>query len=161
MKMRTGLLLLPLITGMLAVAIPDSLDADEIYRWVDDDGVVHFTDSEKGIPEAEMINIRSAPPKQAQSLATVPEAAATPDEPAKSYAQQRRDERAEARRQAAEERQQIKATCEEARKRVATLEPSTHVLVEDKGGKVTRLDDDKRLELLDEAKSYISRNCNS
>lgn len=159
--MRTGILLLPLITGTLAIAVPDSPGADEIYRWVDDDGIVHFTDSAEGVPDAEIIDIRSTPPKQSQSLVVAAEGKATSEAPAESYAQQRRDERTEARRQAAEERQQIEANCQDARERIATLEPSPRVQIKGEDGTITRLDDDKRLELLDDAKSYIGRNCNS
>jgi hypothetical protein len=159
--MRTSKLSLPLIAAALVAIAPGSLAADEVYRWVDEDGVVHFSDSAEGIPnDAEVIDVPSESRGQAETMppatTTAPQAEEGP-----SYAQQRRDERAEARRKAAEERQQIEATCAEARSRVAALEPSTHVLVEGEDGTVKRLEDDARLELLDEAKAYIAQNCNN
>jgi hypothetical protein len=164
--MRTKKLSMQLIATALAIVVSGGLAGGEVYRWVDEDGVVHFGDSAEGIPNAEIVNVPSGPSRQAEALPpTTPAApqaeaeAETENEP--SYAQQRRDARAEARRKAAEERQQIEANCAVARNRVAALEPSTRVLVEDDDGTVTRMDDDRRLELLDEAKAYIANNCGS
>ena len=168
--MRTIKLSTPWIAGLLAMIVSGGLAADEVYRWVDENGVVHFSDSAEGIPNAEVVDVPSDPPSQALTMPpttpAAPQAEAEADaeagaeaESEPSYAQQRRDARAEARRKAAEERQQVEATCMEARSRVATLEPSTNVLVEADDGTVTRLEDDKRLELLAEAKAYIAQNC--
>lgn len=157
--MRTIKLSLPLIAA-LAACVPGSLAAGEVYRWVDEDGVVHFSDSAEGIPNAEMVDDPSSPPGRAESLPPTTPAAPQAGDQA-SYAQQRRDERAKARRKAAEESQRIEVTCAEARSRVAKLEPSTRVIVQDEDGNVTRLDDNRRLELLDEAKAYIAQNCGS
>jgi hypothetical protein len=151
-----------LIAAALVIVVSGGLAAGEVYRWVDEDGVVHYGDRAEGIPNAEVVDVPSQPSGQTDALPpTTPAAAQAEAENEPSYAQQRRDARAEARRKAAEERQQIEANCAVARNRVAALEPSTRVLVEDDDGTVTRMDDDRRLELLDEAKAYIARNCGS
>jgi hypothetical protein len=157
-KMRT--ISLSLFAAALAIAATGGLAAGEVYRWVDEDGVVHFGDRAEGIPGAEVVNVPSGPaaPAEAPPPAT-PAAQQAEDGP--SYAQQRREERAEARREAAEERQQLEAVCAQARSRVAALEPSTRVMVEDADGNVVRMDDNERLELLDDAKAFIAKNCDS
>ena len=52
---KTSLLLL-LITGLLAA----SLHAEEVYRWVDEEGKVHFGDKPQGI-NAESIAVKQQP----------------------------------------------------------------------------------------------------
>ena len=160
--MRTTKLSLQWVAAALAMAMTAGLLADEVYRWVDEDGVVHFGDRAQGIPNAEVVNVPSGPSRQAEAPPpTTPAAPQAEADSEPSYAQQRRDARAEARRKAAEERRQIEATCTEARSRVAALEPSTKVLVEDEQGNVVRMEDERRLELLHEAKAYIANNCGS
>ncbi|MGD9264679.1 MAG: DUF4124 domain-containing protein [Lysobacterales bacterium] len=160
--MRIKKLSMQFIAAALAILVSGGLAASEVYRWVDEDGVVHFGDRAEGIPNAEVVDVPSKPSRRTD--APPPTTPADPQAEAEnepSYAQQRRDARAEARRKAAEERQQIEASCAVARERVAALEPSTKVLVEDEGGNVVRMDDDKRLELLAEAKAYVAKNCGS
>jgi hypothetical protein len=160
--MRTTKLPKQLIAAALAIAVSSGLAGSEVYRWVDEDGVVHFGDRAEGIPDAEVVDVPSEPSRQTDTLP--PTTLAAPQAEAEnepSYAQQRRDARAEARRKAAEERRQIEANCAVARDRVAALEPSTRVMVEDEEGNVVRMDDDRRLGLLDEAKAYIAENCGS
>lgn len=136
---------------------------DEVYRWVDKDGVVHFGDRPQGHEDAEKVTLQA---DTNNGIGTSPapgsienDMANNPGETQPSLAQQRRDERAANRAQKAEQKQAIAVSCEAARQRVAQLEPSPQVLVELEDGTVSRLDDNKRLELLAEAKTFISKNC--
>jgi len=131
----------------------------EVYRWVDEDGVVHFDQQPGEHKEA----VQLAPQPGGQSAAgdnpATPIYPTQPPEP--SLAQQRREERAEKRQEAAELRAATEQACAQARQRVETLEPSPRVMVKNEDGSVSRLDDEKRLELLEDAKSFIARNCES
>ena len=53
----------------------------------------------------------------------------------------------------------IAAGCEQRYQLVSQLEPSTRVIVEYEDGTVGRLDDNERLEMLNEAKAYIAEKC--
>lgn len=147
---------------VFALAAGHGVADDEIYRWVDEDGVVHFGDKTEAHPGAEKVNIN---PVQDNGLGkNLPHDMAEADQPADpeiSPAQQKRDERAARKKAAAEQQQQTAATCQQARERVATLEPSPRVLVKNEDGSVNRMDDNQRLELLDEAKAYIAANCDN
>ena len=52
-----------------------------------------------------------------------------------------------------------KPPCAQRRTLVSQLEPSSRVMVKMEDGTVTRLDDNIRLETLNEAKTYIANNC--
>ena len=129
----------------------------EVYRWVDENGVVHFDQQPGDHKEAVEIDVQSG--VGVEQVAT-PEAEPKA-EPEPSYAQQRRDERAARRQELAEKRAVTARACEQARQRIANLEPSPRVMVENEDGSISRLDDEKRLEFLAEARDYIARNCDT
>ena len=52
------------IAFALTIAV-GNLDATEIYKWVDEDGVVHYVDLPTGAPGEEHVAIRSRPTNQA------------------------------------------------------------------------------------------------
>ncbi len=157
--------LMVLVTAAVCLAAAGAWAETEVYRWVDKDGVVHFGDQEPRAGKAEIVPIQPAPDSTGQPA--VPEkpaaGAAQPAqkaaEPEPTYAQKKRSERAKRRQEAAEQRQKVQAECERAQQMVTQLEPSTRVMVRLKDGTVTRLDDNKRIEMLNDAKGYISRNC--
>jgi hypothetical protein len=133
----------------------------EVYRWVDENGVVHYTSLPPKETDAQTVNIRSAPKSGAPAAADEEPSVQADDQTAeKSYAQQARDERAMKRKEHTAQRQAIEAGCQQRREIVARLEPSTRVMVTNEDGSVSRLDDNKRLEALGEAKDYIARKCN-
>lgn len=150
----------PVLLAVLATMAPLQLAGEEVYRWVDADGVVHFGDKTSANPDAERVEIQ---PGGDAGLGAAP--AVESMETDSSYnsqasrAQQQRDERAARRELAAERQRQAASACTEARQRVAKLEPSPRVLEEQADGSVKRMDDDRRLELLAEAKAYIADNC--
>lgn len=158
MRITTNFVLI-LIAAFMFIAT-DAIAQGEVYRWVDENGVVHFGDRPEGQPGAEIVDIQdsniqtSSAPVQTDSGEQ-----AEPQQP--SYAQQIRDDRAKARKER-EENQRITAeACAQRRKLVSQLEPSTRVIVEYEDGTVARLDDNERLKNLNEAKTYIAENCNN
>lgn len=66
--MRLRLLL---ITFALTLVVPGMLTATEIYRWVDEDGVVHYVDLPTGAEGEEHLAIRSRPTNPGRVQASV------------------------------------------------------------------------------------------
>jgi hypothetical protein len=151
-----------LLAAQVLVATDALANDEEVYRWVDENGVVHFGDRPPEHSGAKKVTIQDG---TNSGIRTNPAPglnqaeAANESEPQPSMAQQRRDERASSRAEAAEQKKIIAAACAEASKRVAQLEPFPHVLVRNEDGSVSRLDDNRRLELLAEAQTFIDANC--
>ena len=154
--MRIATILMAIFISILVLSATDAIADDEIYRWVDENGVVHFGNHPGGQAGVEKIDIPESQINNTQPAATTA-SGDTSQEP--SYAQQRRDERAKIHKEAAEKEQAIAAGCAQRRQLVAQLEPSTRVMVRLEDGTVTRMDDNKRLDTLAEAKAYIAENC--
>lgn len=129
--------------------------AGEVYRWVDENGVVHFGDRAPEQGDAEKVAIQ---PSSGVHVAPDSEPAA-PYAEQKSAAQQRRDERAEVNQENQVRAEVTSEICTQARNVVAQLEPSPRVNVTHEDGTVTRMDDNDRLEKLGEAQAFIEENC--
>lgn len=136
---------------------PGLITAEEkIYRWVDENGVVHFGDRVEGNKEAEVIKVEKSPEYTAPANED-PIYATKTGEP--SYAQQKREARAEKSKKAAKEREEVAAWCDYHRGMVARLEPMPRVIIEKSDGSVERMDDNDRLENLKVSKDFVAANC--
>ena len=159
---------LSMIAIVLMLVSSSLMAASDIYRWVDEDGVVHFSEQPPANNEATKVDTR------AMSFQTV-EAEADTITAAESYnpvedelveeevtpAEQIREERATAREVAAAEKERLETNCKNADYIISRLQPTPDVLVTDEDGNVTRMDDNVRLEKLREAQEYAQANCNS
>ncbi len=149
-----------LATILLALALTNAVAQDEIYRWVDDKGVVHFENQAHSRADAEQVVVHTAhSPKNQTALEAVAHNPEKESESLPSPAQQKRDERAKKRKETKEMNKLVAAMCEQSRHVVAQLEPMTRVMVEQPDGTVVRMDDNDRLERLHEEKAYIAKNC--
>ena len=158
--MRYAKIFVSVLLATLIFSATDAVSENEVYRWVDEDGVVHFGDNAEGQKGAEKVEISA---QGNNGLGTSP-APGTEDPgqqvgPQPSLAQQRREERATKYQEAADRQNATDTVCEQARQEVASLEPTPRVLVQNEDGTVERLDDNKRLSLLAEAKAFVSENC--
>jgi hypothetical protein len=159
--MRTNIFYLIVLTAVFTLSATNSAAKDEVYRWVDENGVVHFENRAPRQADAEKITIRANQDSDIQpAMEASPKDTNDELDSEVSYAQQRRDERARTRQEASEKEKMTTATCEQSRKVVAQLEPVTRVLVEQEDGTVIRMDDNDRVERLREEKAYIAENCN-
>jgi hypothetical protein len=139
---------------------PPSAAQDEVYRWVDENGVVHFGDRAPQQQEAEVVSIPQSSGVTPQSPYNPgPVEPADGQEPQPSAAQQARDARAEARQEREAKAEVIAKNCETARNVISQLEPSPRVNVTHEDGTVTRMDDNDRLEELARARAFVSENC--
>jgi hypothetical protein len=157
--MRISGFWMAVLAATITLAAMDATAKDEVYRWVDDKGVVHFGDRPPEKTAAEAVELRETDSTGVKPP-TIPAASAdATGEVELSYAEQQRQERAERRRVAAERQAAVEAGCKQRREIVAQLEPSTRVMVKGDDGEVYRLDDNERLKALNEAKTYIAENC--
>lgn len=161
--MRFAIIFLVILIGAFVIWAPQSAAQDEVYRWVDENGVVHYGDRAPQQKEAEVVSI---PQTSGISLKppSNPEAAdvanpADEQEPQPSAAQQARDARAEARKERQAKAELTAKNCESARNVISQLEPSPRVNVTHEDGTVTRMDDNDRLEELARARAYVAENC--
>ncbi len=158
--MRIATIIMIVVMGTLMPLPMDAVAKDKVYRWVDDNGVVHFGDRPDQQTNAELVNIHKSPAASSEPPSpSMPTDADQQQEPQPSYAQQRRDERTKKRKENAETQQAIAAQCEKGHQLVAKLEPVTKVMLEQEDGTVIRMDDNDRLDKLNEAKAYIAANC--
>lgn len=158
--MRTTTIFMAILSATVILLATDAIAKDVVYRWVDENGVVHFGELPDDQANAEAVEIHASPPSSSQSASPpVLIQSSQQQESEPTYAQQRRDERAKNRKEAAMRQQDIDAGCQQRRQIVANLEPSTRVMVQGEDGEVRRLDDNERLESLDEAKAYIAEKC--
>lgn len=131
--------------------------AENIYRWVDDNGLVHYGGEPPKNTEATVISADLGTGGLGATAAE--EMSNDAGEEEISYAEKQRRERAEQRQKQAEANAERQRECESMTQRVAALEPSPRVILQDADGNPMRMDDDERLDLLEEARSFLSANC--
>jgi hypothetical protein len=161
MKMQIAKNLMIVFVAAFVLMATDAIAEDTVYRWVDDQGVVHFGDRPNDAANAEKLEIQSTETTSPAPGSDVErdDIYAQPEGP--SRAQQQREARAESRAEAAVLADAIAAGCDQRRQIVSQLEPSTRVMVRGEDGEVYRLDDNERLKALDEAKAYIAEKCDN
>jgi len=158
--MRIATMIMPVLIATLANLAVDAMAGEEIYRWVDENGVVHFGSEPPQNTSAEQIIIQQDKiPDTTSSSGSDATTEDTLAEPQPNFAGQEREARAKQRAEMEEQKKLIAEACEQRKKVVSALEPSTRVMVQMEDGTATRMDDNVRLETLNEAKSFIASNC--
>lgn len=142
--------------AVLVTLAAGSAGAREIHRWVDENGVVHFSDVQPADRETRRLDLADpapeiGPPRSAEPAAT--------EEPALSAAEQRRQDIRERREARAEAQRETAFWCDKHRKRLEQMEPARRVFYTDENGEQVRMDDDQRMGLIEESKNYLAENC--
>ena len=160
-------ILLVLIAGF-AIVWFQSATATEVYTWTDSDGIVHYGDTPPASGESQKIDVEDAyrpgtanaypPPEESAHIPSEP-AEDVPEEDALSPAQQRRKQIAGDREERREARVEIEQMCARHKQRLAQVEPARRVFYTNAKGESVRMDDDKRIDLVEESKEYIAKNC--
>lgn len=156
--MRIATFFTATLFAVLSFSAMDAVAKDEIYRWVDEDGIVHFGDLPDAQTDSESVTVKNSPDGGSQPY-SAPAPAETGQQPLSAAAQKRAD-REEKRRENAKRQEAVAAGCEQRHQLVAQLEPSPRVMVKYEDGTIGRLDDEKRIDMLAEAKAYIAEKCN-
>lgn len=139
----------------LALLLSAPAWAQQMYKWTDENGVVHFSETPPAGQEAEASDI----PEGAQPMGQAEMSEPVPGD-MHSAAQERRDELARNREQAQAEAAIRDAECAAKRAEVASLEPNRRVFYEDASGETVRMDDQVRVDRVAAAKKFIQENCN-
>ena len=147
-----------LIAVCTALACSGAAGATEVHRWVDENGVVHFSDVRpNGEPAStlELADPSPAPPAPAVNATAVTDAG----DQTLSAAEQKRREIRERREAQAAEREETATWCDKHRTRLEQMEPARRVFYTDENGEQVRMDDDMRMGLIEESKTFLSENC--
>jgi len=138
------------------------LAGTEVYTWTDADGVTHYTDSPPHNGKSKTIQVEEVyrPGTSDVYNAPTPTAAAEDTESPHSVAQQRREEINKKRQEEQARQAEMDRLCKMHRNRLAQVEPSRRVFYTDpKTGEQVRLDDNKRVAMVEESKAFIAKNC--
>ena len=163
---RTEILII-LATGFASAWI-SSAAATEVYTWTDQDGIVHYSDAPLNDGESQKIEVEGAyPPGTTDAYPSSEESAAPATvssqvgdgESPQSAAQQRREQIAEDREERREAKAENDQLCAKHRQRLTQVEPARRVFYTNEKGESVRMDDDRRMELIEEDKEFIAKNC--
>lgn len=152
----------------LAIVFSAGAAASEVYTWTDESGTVHYSDTPRADGEMQALEVEEiyrpgstdayaaplAPPDAEAATAS----AATEETP-QSAAQQRRESIARERAERREAQAEIDRMCALHRQRLEQMEPARRVFYTDAQGESVRMDDDKRVALIDESKAYLAEHC--
>ncbi len=148
--------------ALLTLWIPMLMGAEVVYRWVDDEGVVNFTQQLPRGVKAQQITTREGAPSVIQDVEEVTEATqrATPDLSDQQQAMLDDLKAAELVRQ--EEVAKIRqANCEQARQVLSNLSRTARIRVRDTNGEERAMGEDERQRRIEEAQQGIVANCNT
>ena len=146
-----------LTLAVAALAFATGVQANEIYKWTDENGNVHYEDRPSGAPTEERLALnyrRTDSAAVQQRVATRHERQASRAE-AQSQAEAAEREAAE-NAAAAEERKQA---CERARARLETYLQSPRLYRTDANGERVYLDDEQRQEARRKAEEQVTEFC--
>jgi hypothetical protein len=145
-----------LATLALAFALP-SMAAQTIYKWVDENGTVHYGERPPQGVTAEPVSVRSPDVGTSEPNATFtdPEAVAE----AREEQQEQLRQLAEANAEREEEAKRLAAACAAQRSRLADMIPRSKIILQNPDGTSRMLDDDERQAMIDESQKFVDENC--
>ena len=156
MKLNSGIF--PLVAAVLLL-LPAHLSAEQqVYKWVDENGVVHFDDNPPPDREFEAIEATEAY-RPGGSGANAGTPTDDPSESELTAAQQTRADLAAQTERRKAEQEQIRKVCDHYREVVAELEPHRRVFYENEDGETVRMDDEERVAQVESAKAFLESNC--
>ena len=143
----------------LAFAVSTSAFADEIYKWVDEDGSMHYEDRPSGQESEERLTV-SYNRTNTEALQGRVEAGRDAEADRREARTEAAEEKraAEEGRVAAEEKQ---AECETYRASYKKMLESQRVYRKDADGERVYLDEAQRAESISRAENYIKESCDT
>lgn len=163
---RTEVLLI--IAALASCAWLNTAAATEVYSWTDESGTLNFSDRPPANDGSQIINVDDAyrpgttgayPLNEDNADAPSASAEAGSTGETLSAAQQRREDIAKVREERKEAQAEKEQMCGKHRKRLEQMEPARRVFYVNERGEEIRMDDDRRMKLIDESKDYIAKNC--
>lgn len=138
------------IVGSLLLALSSSTMAAQVYKWVDAQGITHFSAQPPQGQAAQTLNTVTPPPK---SVAAESDAS----ENSESLVDQEKIDR-KVKQQVAEQEAERKRYCETLQTNLAQLQNNPRVRVEE-NGEVRRLKEEERQSRIAETMQKIEENC--
>ncbi|WP_405120228.1 DUF4124 domain-containing protein [Pseudomonas leptonychotis] len=142
-----------IITSSLLLAMSATAMASQVYKWVDEKGVTHFSAQPPQGQQATSVNTATPQPKpapaEASKAAPTFESIADPEQAAI-------DEKVK--QEVAAKEAERKKYCTDVRTNLAQLENNPRVRVE-VDGEIRRLSEEERQTRITEAQKSISENC--
>ena len=135
--------------GLALCAVAPAAAQSKVYKWTDENGVVHFSKTPPPKGDSEQIRLRSdipTPPAEAPEATAASgdeELFAESNQPDNSGVEEDNRERA----------------CQKGRNMLQQIEPRPRVFKVDAEGNRTYLSDQERLDLLEQARQLIADNC--
>lgn len=145
----------PFVFASLLLAIGVSPALAGMYKWVDEQGITHYSQTPPPSGNAQQIK---PPPTPADSEAAVKRLEAQRQEAQKRHEAGQQDARES--QKSAESQAIREESCRLARQNLNTLEAHSRVAVRDADGNMKRLSEEERQTQLSEAKKQVDEYCN-
>jgi hypothetical protein len=129
--------------------------AADVYKWVDEDGTVHFGDRPSATNDSERMEVHAPGPAEDPDAAS---RAAQRDKMLKVW-QEERSERKEQAAQALAEKKERERRCAEAKKRLFEYEHASYLYDLDEQGNRQVLSDEDHKQALQEARDLVAEWC--
>jgi len=142
------------LTGLLALFLSSAIYAAPIYKWVDDNGTVHFGSEPPTNVEAKTVSTKIAKPQSQPA----PESSAQENTKTESKAPSQAEIDKEVRKQVVREQEELKKQCTLLRTRLSQLKNNPRLLTEI-DGETVRLSEEQRQERIKEAEEKIKEFC--
>lgn len=143
-------ILLAAALGLLAPA-GDALADDTVYKWMDEDGVVHYSARPPEGIEYEIVGVDTRDESRATEAADDRDAA--PETAAAEPPEQPEMARAEP------DPELVAARCQQARQNLQNLTQRPNIVVRGDDGEQRQIGDDERQRMIDEARAFIDEWC--
>lgn len=147
-----------LLSALLCIAFSTNLSA-KVYKWVDENGKVHYSDKPFNKGEKELdIKSKVSPEQSAQARAKAQERIEKLKRQVQStIAEQNAQQESSAK--SAQEKRKLKQNCTVAQKQLALLKQQVRIVETDEKGEVKYLTDEERQKQIKELKGLISQHC--
>ena len=139
-----------ILISSLLLGFCDTLVAAKIYKWVDEQGITHFTERPPQDRESTTITTTSAPANSATVKAPITSTKITDPEQAAIDAK--------VKRQVAAEEAERQRVCNIYRNNLAQMEQNPRVRVEE-NGQMRRIGEEERQQRMADTRKAISENC--
>ena len=163
MFMRTpGKLRKVCLAALFVLSIPMLMGADVVYRWIDENGVVNYTQQLPRGVKAQQITTQLGAPSV---VTDVGEITATPERGRQSLSDQQQEMMDELKAAELARQQEVakirQANCQQSRDVLANLSLTSRIRVRDSSGIERVMGEDERQRRIDEAQQGIVINCNA
>ncbi|WP_413664325.1 DUF4124 domain-containing protein [Microbulbifer sp. CNSA002] len=150
-----------ILLALLIAVTATTAQADGIYKWVDENGVVHFGEQPPGGAQVDVIK---KPKSERYKKWEAEQEAAKPRKPSKPPAAKQPEKQLDVRQQEQEKAAQMQAAlrakrCESARKSLSSLTTHSRIRAVDQNGNYRSLGEDERQQRISTAQQRIRDNC--